>query len=211
MLAVSTSANEVHYAFCSFEKWKEILEGIFRDALPVSHRTVSNIRDSLNFKGTENKGRLIARWSAGWTKCNQFFYSRIEERQKGVEIGHYYMVGQHRFSILYLEKEVIEEAVRQAGFVIKWIEETRIKCPPSEADAKGRLVLLWNSSTLWAPGGNGQFRLTSAVLVSPVKRSHIALGSHCQLEKLAQKPKQSFAGGGARSLKRAEWIPGVLI
>uniref|UniRef100_A0A8C5SE84 Nicotinamide N-methyltransferase-like n=1 Tax=Laticauda laticaudata TaxID=8630 RepID=A0A8C5SE84_LATLA len=27
-----------------------------------------------------------------------------------------YMVGQHKFSVLFLEKEVIEEAVRQAGF-----------------------------------------------------------------------------------------------
>ncbi|XP_026548503.1 nicotinamide N-methyltransferase-like [Notechis scutatus] len=56
--------------------------------------------------------------------------------------AHYYMVGQHKFSVLYLEKEVIEEAVRQAGFVIKWIEEIRINCPPSEADAKGRCILL---------------------------------------------------------------------
>ncbi|XP_058050355.1 nicotinamide N-methyltransferase-like [Ahaetulla prasina] len=56
--------------------------------------------------------------------------------------GHYYTVGQHRFSVLHLEKEVIEEAVRQAGFVIKWIEEIRINCPPSEADAKGRCILL---------------------------------------------------------------------
>uniref|UniRef100_A0A8C5SFI0 Uncharacterized protein n=1 Tax=Laticauda laticaudata TaxID=8630 RepID=A0A8C5SFI0_LATLA len=39
-----------------------------------------------------------------------------------------YMVGQHKFSVLFLEKEVIEEAVRQAGFVIKWTEETRIEC-----------------------------------------------------------------------------------
>uniref|UniRef100_A0A8C5SGI4 Nicotinamide N-methyltransferase n=1 Tax=Laticauda laticaudata TaxID=8630 RepID=A0A8C5SGI4_LATLA len=38
-----------------------------------------------------------------------------------------YMVGQHKFSVLFLEKEVIEEAVRQAGFVIKWTEETRIE------------------------------------------------------------------------------------
>ncbi|XP_070808451.1 nicotinamide N-methyltransferase-like [Pituophis catenifer annectens] len=56
--------------------------------------------------------------------------------------GHYYTVGQQRFSVLYLEKEVIEEAVRQAGFVIKWTEETRINCPPSKADAKGRCILL---------------------------------------------------------------------
>ncbi|XP_070621706.1 nicotinamide N-methyltransferase-like [Erythrolamprus reginae] len=56
--------------------------------------------------------------------------------------ANYYTVGQQRFSAIYLEKEVIKEAVRQAGFVIKWIEETRIKCPPSEADAKGRCILL---------------------------------------------------------------------
>ncbi|XP_015668414.1 nicotinamide N-methyltransferase-like [Protobothrops mucrosquamatus] len=33
--------------------------------------------------------------------------------------GHYYTVGQYHFSLLYLEREMIEEAVRQAGFVIK--------------------------------------------------------------------------------------------
>ncbi|XP_032085823.1 nicotinamide N-methyltransferase-like isoform X2 [Thamnophis elegans] len=56
--------------------------------------------------------------------------------------AHYYMVGQHKFFALYLEKEVIEEAVRQAGFDIKWTEEMRINCPPPEADAKGRYILL---------------------------------------------------------------------
>ncbi|XP_058050717.1 nicotinamide N-methyltransferase-like isoform X1 [Ahaetulla prasina] len=55
---------------------------------------------------------------------------------------HYYMVGQHKFSTLYLEREVIEEAVRQAGFVIKWIEETRNSIPPSLVDGKGLCLLL---------------------------------------------------------------------
>ncbi|XP_029139347.1 nicotinamide N-methyltransferase-like [Protobothrops mucrosquamatus] len=63
-----------------------------------------------------------------------FFHSTLE--------GYYYMVGQCKFSALYLEKEVIEEAVRQAGFVIKWIEETRIHLPPSVADGKGLCILL---------------------------------------------------------------------
>ncbi|XP_063167234.1 nicotinamide N-methyltransferase-like [Candoia aspera] len=56
--------------------------------------------------------------------------------------GHYYMIGQRKFSALYLEKEVVEEAARQAGFVIKWLEETRINFPLSVADEKGLCILL---------------------------------------------------------------------
>ncbi|XP_007444837.1 nicotinamide N-methyltransferase-like [Python bivittatus] len=62
------------------------------------------------------------------------FHSTLEE--------HYYMVGQRRFSALYLEKEVVEEAARQAGFAIKWLEEIRINFPPSVADGKGLCLLL---------------------------------------------------------------------
>ncbi|XP_058050153.1 nicotinamide N-methyltransferase-like [Ahaetulla prasina] len=38
------------------------------------------------------------------------FYSTLEL--------HYYIVGQQRFSNIYLEKEMVEEAVRQAGFYV---------------------------------------------------------------------------------------------
>ncbi|XP_070621708.1 nicotinamide N-methyltransferase-like [Erythrolamprus reginae] len=62
------------------------------------------------------------------------FYSTLE--------GYYYIVGQHKFSNIYLKREMVEEAVRQAGFVIKWIEETRINCLPSVVDGKGRCILL---------------------------------------------------------------------
>ncbi|XP_032085462.1 nicotinamide N-methyltransferase-like [Thamnophis elegans] len=56
--------------------------------------------------------------------------------------GDFYMVGQHKFSLLYLGKEMVEEAVRQAGFAIKWIEETRINFPPSLTDVKKLCILL---------------------------------------------------------------------
>ncbi|XP_070621707.1 nicotinamide N-methyltransferase-like [Erythrolamprus reginae] len=56
--------------------------------------------------------------------------------------GHYYMIGQQKFSALCLEKEMVEEAARQAGFVIKWIEETKVNMPPSIADGKKLCVLL---------------------------------------------------------------------
>ncbi|XP_070808311.1 nicotinamide N-methyltransferase-like [Pituophis catenifer annectens] len=56
--------------------------------------------------------------------------------------SNFYMVGQRKFSALYLEKGMVEEAVRQAGFVIKWIEETRMNIPPSVADGKKLCVLL---------------------------------------------------------------------
>uniref|UniRef100_A0A8C6XP34 Nicotinamide N-methyltransferase-like n=1 Tax=Naja naja TaxID=35670 RepID=A0A8C6XP34_NAJNA len=62
------------------------------------------------------------------------FCSTLEE--------HYYMVGHHKFSALYLEKEMVEEAVRQAGFVIKWLEETRFNMPPSIANGKKLCILL---------------------------------------------------------------------
>ncbi|XP_034280996.1 nicotinamide N-methyltransferase-like [Pantherophis guttatus] len=62
------------------------------------------------------------------------FHSTVE--------NNYYMVDQHRFSALYLEKGMVKEAVRQAGFVIKWIEETRNTLPPSLVDGKVRCVLL---------------------------------------------------------------------
>ncbi|XP_063167267.1 nicotinamide N-methyltransferase-like [Candoia aspera] len=69
-----------------------------------------------------------------------FFYSALEE--------HYYMVGQHQFPVLYLDKKVVEEAARQAGFVIKRFEEIRIDFPLSITDGKGRFLLFAQKCSL---------------------------------------------------------------
>lgn len=54
----------------------------------------------------------------------------------------FYMVGRQMFSNLYLEREVVEEAVTEAGFVVNWVEEMRFKLPSSKTDSKGACVLL---------------------------------------------------------------------
>ncbi|XP_032085821.1 nicotinamide N-methyltransferase-like [Thamnophis elegans] len=56
--------------------------------------------------------------------------------------GDYYVIGQRKFSALYLEKEMVEEAVRHAGFAIRWIEETKLKIPLSIANGKKLCILL---------------------------------------------------------------------
>ncbi|KAJ6653179.1 hypothetical protein lerEdw1_010052 [Lerista edwardsae] len=49
----------------------------------------------------------------------------------------FYMVGQRRFSALFLERKFLEDAVAQAGFEIKWIKETQFSVPLPMSDAKG--------------------------------------------------------------------------
>lgn len=54
----------------------------------------------------------------------------------------FYMVGQHRFFCLYLTQEIIEDAVREAGFDIVWVEAIRLEFPPGTTDNKGVCVLV---------------------------------------------------------------------
>uniref|UniRef100_A0A8C5WW90 Nicotinamide N-methyltransferase n=1 Tax=Laticauda laticaudata TaxID=8630 RepID=A0A8C5WW90_LATLA len=60
----------------------------------------------------------------------------------------FYIVGCHTFSNLYLERQVVEEAVREAGFVILWVEEIRFKLHSSITDSKGACILLAQKSLL---------------------------------------------------------------
>ncbi|CAI5795392.1 nicotinamide N-methyltransferase-like [Podarcis lilfordi] len=48
----------------------------------------------------------------------------------------YYKVGQQPFSGLYLEWASVEEALKEAGFAVKLLKETKIDLPLSETDAK---------------------------------------------------------------------------
>ncbi|XP_060106505.1 nicotinamide N-methyltransferase-like [Heteronotia binoei] len=54
----------------------------------------------------------------------------------------YYMVGQHKFSCLYLDQESVEEAVKEAGFDIEWLEATKLSLPKALHDGKGSCVLV---------------------------------------------------------------------
>lgn len=47
----------------------------------------------------------------------------------------FYMVGQCRFSCLYLERKFLEDAMVQAGFEIKSIKEAQFNFPLSVTDA----------------------------------------------------------------------------
>ncbi|KAJ6653166.1 hypothetical protein lerEdw1_010039 [Lerista edwardsae] len=61
-------------------------------------------------------------------------YSILEET--------FYMVGQRRFSCLYLERKFLEDAVVQAGFEIKWIKEAQFNFPLSVTDAKATCTVV---------------------------------------------------------------------
>uniref|UniRef100_A0A670JTU3 Nicotinamide N-methyltransferase-like n=1 Tax=Podarcis muralis TaxID=64176 RepID=A0A670JTU3_PODMU len=52
----------------------------------------------------------------------------------------YYKVGQQPFSCLYLERASVEEALKGAGFAVKWLNETKINLPLSVTDAKAVCV-----------------------------------------------------------------------
>ncbi|XP_054854572.1 nicotinamide N-methyltransferase-like isoform X2 [Eublepharis macularius] len=54
----------------------------------------------------------------------------------------FYMVGQHRFSNLYVDQKCVEEAVKEAGFDIEWLEGTKFNYPATVFDAKGACVLV---------------------------------------------------------------------
>nr|XP_056716363.1 nicotinamide N-methyltransferase-like [Euleptes europaea] len=54
----------------------------------------------------------------------------------------FYMVGQRQFSCLYLDQKSVEEAVKEAGFDIKWLEANTFGCPETLYDAKGLCVLV---------------------------------------------------------------------
>ncbi|XP_060106507.1 nicotinamide N-methyltransferase-like [Heteronotia binoei] len=54
----------------------------------------------------------------------------------------YYMVGQHKFSCLYLDQESVEEAVKSAGFDIEWLEATKLSLSGTLYDAKKACVLV---------------------------------------------------------------------
>uniref|UniRef100_A0ACB8EYG4 Uncharacterized protein n=1 Tax=Sphaerodactylus townsendi TaxID=933632 RepID=A0ACB8EYG4_9SAUR len=54
----------------------------------------------------------------------------------------FYMVGQRRFSCLYLDQKSVEEAVKEAGFDIEWLEGIQYSSPQISHDAKGVCVLV---------------------------------------------------------------------
>ncbi|XP_054853295.1 nicotinamide N-methyltransferase-like [Eublepharis macularius] len=54
----------------------------------------------------------------------------------------FYMVGQHRFSFLYLNQKSVEEAVKEAGFDIEWVEGTKLNFPSALSDVKRECVLV---------------------------------------------------------------------
>uniref|UniRef100_A0A8D0E8C1 Nicotinamide N-methyltransferase n=1 Tax=Salvator merianae TaxID=96440 RepID=A0A8D0E8C1_SALMN len=54
----------------------------------------------------------------------------------------FYMVGPHPFSCLYLRQKDVEEAVKEAGFAIQWLKETRVDFPFSVTDAKGACTVV---------------------------------------------------------------------
>ncbi|KAJ6651700.1 hypothetical protein lerEdw1_020702, partial [Lerista edwardsae] len=54
----------------------------------------------------------------------------------------FYVVGQRRFSCLFLERKVLEDAVAQAGFEIRWTKEATLSVPLPMTDAKGVCVTL---------------------------------------------------------------------
>ncbi|XP_060106509.1 nicotinamide N-methyltransferase-like [Heteronotia binoei] len=56
--------------------------------------------------------------------------------------GTFYMVGQRQFSRLYLDQESVEEAVKEAGFDIEWLEATKLSLPGALTDAKGACFLV---------------------------------------------------------------------
>lgn len=54
----------------------------------------------------------------------------------------YYMVGQRRFSSLYLEQESVEEAVREAGYDIQCVEVTPNRSEITFADIEAVMSLV---------------------------------------------------------------------
>ncbi|XP_060106510.1 nicotinamide N-methyltransferase-like [Heteronotia binoei] len=54
----------------------------------------------------------------------------------------FYMVGQRKFSRLYLDQETVEEAVKAAGFDIEWLEVIRLSFTWALSDVKGACVLV---------------------------------------------------------------------
>nr|XP_060643404.1 nicotinamide N-methyltransferase-like [Anolis sagrei ordinatus] len=54
----------------------------------------------------------------------------------------FYMVGPHRFSCLYLTKDRVEEAVKEAGFCIRWFEMVEAHLPPEITDVHHVAVLV---------------------------------------------------------------------
>ncbi|XP_060106512.1 nicotinamide N-methyltransferase-like [Heteronotia binoei] len=56
--------------------------------------------------------------------------------------GTFYIVGQHQFSRLYLDQESVEEAVKEAGFDIEWLEVTRLHVPKALHDVNGACFLV---------------------------------------------------------------------
>ncbi|KAL8173526.1 UNVERIFIED_CONTAM: hypothetical protein K2H54_004944 [Gekko kuhli] len=54
----------------------------------------------------------------------------------------FYMVGQHQFSCLCLDRKSVEEAVKEAGFDIEWLEMTQLSLPGSLYDAKEACALV---------------------------------------------------------------------
>ncbi|XP_060106508.1 nicotinamide N-methyltransferase-like [Heteronotia binoei] len=49
----------------------------------------------------------------------------------------FYMLGQCRFGCLYLEQKTIEEAVKEAGFDIEWVDTTKLSFPMPVLDSSG--------------------------------------------------------------------------
>ncbi|KAL8173527.1 UNVERIFIED_CONTAM: hypothetical protein K2H54_004962 [Gekko kuhli] len=49
----------------------------------------------------------------------------------------FFLIGQCRFGCLYLEQKALEEAVKEAGFDIVWVEATKISFPLPLIDATG--------------------------------------------------------------------------
>ncbi|XP_015284372.1 PREDICTED: nicotinamide N-methyltransferase-like, partial [Gekko japonicus] len=54
----------------------------------------------------------------------------------------FYMVGQRQFSCLYLDRESVEESVKEAGFDIEWLEMSQLCFPGTLYDAKEACVLV---------------------------------------------------------------------
>ncbi|XP_077161291.1 nicotinamide N-methyltransferase-like [Paroedura picta] len=91
------------------------LEGACKD-LPTYRSAMKNISSLL-----KPKGHLV-------------LFAILEET--------WYMVGQHKFSCLYLDQKSVEEALEEAGFVIEWLEGTPLSSSGALHDAQQVCLLV---------------------------------------------------------------------
>ncbi|XP_048368064.1 nicotinamide N-methyltransferase-like [Sphaerodactylus townsendi] len=146
-------AHPTHLLFCSREEWTQKEEKVRRAVKQVLKCDVTEPNPLAPLSLPPADCVLSTLCLEGACKDLPTFCSALKNISSLLRSGGhlvllaileetFYMVGQRRFSCLYLDQKSVEEAVKEAGFDIEWLEGIQYSSPQISHDAKGVCVLV---------------------------------------------------------------------